>query len=368
MAPRPNKGFHPIIEPPFPHLFVDSCIQAWPDADYANAHKHLVTAYGVRAFQPHHSFEEACEGLMEWHLVARTHPNLVIAALAQHVCHARAANKAALILCAQGGTWISNKLYRVETFYRLGLRVMLPAYNSDNQICGGCLDSSNLGLTRFGKLFVREADRLGLLLDASRGSERASLELTANSANPIVYTHSNCKALVEHPRNITNEQIKTCAARGGVVCVTPFGPLLLRGGKTTRPTVADMCDHVDHIAQLAGNCDGIGVGTNMSLGTCASRHSNSWGNSHLDPDSSYGELISKDTRSPLRECDGFDTLSEAGMFAAELERRGYTAADVKKICGENLLRVFARVWKQLNPSADAGDCGPESDFFHHQRN
>ncbi|MBI4082106.1 MAG: membrane dipeptidase [Candidatus Lambdaproteobacteria bacterium] len=348
MALRPNKGFHPIVEQPFPYLFVDGCIQSWPDADYANAHKHLVSAYGVTAFRPYHTFEEASAALMEWHLVARSHPNLVVATLAEHIGAARAAQQAAMFLCAQGGTWVSNKLYRVETFYRLGLRVMLPAYNADNTICGGCLDSANLGLTRFGRLFVKEADRLGLLLDGSHVSERGSLDLTETSANPLVYSHSDCKALVDHPRNITDEQIKACIARGGVVCVAPFGPFLLRSGRTTRPTVADLCDHVDHIAQLVGNCRGIGVGTDMSLGTYDSRHSNPWGTpAYKDADSFYGLHISRDTRSPLRACDGFDTFSEAGNFAAELERRGYAAPDLRSIFGENLLRVFAQVWKPV---------------------
>ncbi len=348
MALRPNKGFHPVIEQASPYLFVDGCIQAWPDADYANAHKHLVTAYGVTAFRPYHNFEEATEGLMEWHLVARNHPNLTVATLPEHIRTAHQGGSAAFILCAQGGLWVSNKLYRLETFYRLGLRIMLPAYNADNTICGGCLDSANLGLTRFGELFVEEADRLGLLLDGSHVSERACLEMTDRSANPIVYTHANCRALVDNPRNLTDEQIKACIARSGVVCVTPFAPLLLQEGKTTRPTVADLCDQVDYMTQLTGTCDGIGVGTDMSLGTYNSIHASRWGNpAYKDAGSVYGTHISSDPLSPLRTCEGFDTFSEAGNFAAELAKRDYQQADVSKILGGNLLRVFDQVWKPV---------------------
>ena len=74
-----NKGYHPILERDHPYIFVDSCMQAWPDADYANAHRHGVTAYAVTGWRPHATVEQALEEGMFWHLVARKHPNLIVA-------------------------------------------------------------------------------------------------------------------------------------------------------------------------------------------------------------------------------------------------------------------------------------------------
>jgi membrane dipeptidase len=326
------------VEQPFLYPFVDACVEARPHADHANARWRGVTALGVAAVRPGHSFEEASEALMAWHQVVRACPGLLVADLPEDIRRAHAANRQALILRAQDGTWISNKLHRVEAFYRLGLRMMAPACDADNMIAGGSLDRDDLGLTRFGTLFVKEADRLGLLLDGSRGSERAGLDLAANSANPIVYSHANCRALVDDPRNITDEQIRSCVGRGGVIGVTVWSPLLRHDA--AQATLADLCDHVDHIAQLTGRCDGIGIGSNTPS---------------RSPDDIRGDLHGR---------EGFDVHGEAGTFADELAQRGYRMADIEGIFGANLLRVFSRVWKSVNPATGtgAGDGGPESDL------
>src|SRR5215207_3204176 len=142
---RPNKGFQPFLAPEeMPYLFVDACMQAWPDADYANAHRHGVTALAVTAWRPHADLAGALEEGMFWHLVARKHPNTLIAYTAEDIRRARREQRVALIVAAQGGDFIERKLHRIEAFYRLGLRIMLPAYNAANSICGGCLDRDEI--------------------------------------------------------------------------------------------------------------------------------------------------------------------------------------------------------------------------------
>src|SRR5690606_27114762 len=127
-----NKGFHPFLEQDHPYIFIDSCMQAWPDADFANAHRHGVTAYCVTAWRPHATVEQALEEGMFWHLVARKHHNCIVATTAADIRRAKAENKAAFIITAQGGDFIGDKLHRVEAFQRLGLRMMLLAYNRTN--------------------------------------------------------------------------------------------------------------------------------------------------------------------------------------------------------------------------------------------
>ncbi len=154
---RPNKGFHPFLERENPYLIVDACMQGWPDADYANAHRHGVTVFGVTAFMPHVSLDQALEELMFFHLVARKHPNTVIVESVEDIRQAHRDGRAAFLLSAQDGDWIGRSLHRLEAFYRLGLRVLIPAYNAQNAICAGCLDLEDLGLSRFGELVVRSA-------------------------------------------------------------------------------------------------------------------------------------------------------------------------------------------------------------------
>lgn len=341
-----NKGFHPTLDGEQPYIFVDSCMQVWPDADFANAHRHGVTAYAVTAWDPHDGVEQALESGMFWHLIARRYPNIIIAETAEDIRIARQDGKAAFILAAQGGDFIGNKLHRIEAFYRLGLRMMLPAYNRTNQICDGCLDRTDSGLTRFGELVVEECNRVGLLLDCTHIGRRASLEIIERSSQPVVFSHSNPKAIADNPRNIDDEQITACAAKGGVIGLASWGPIVMRKGQNTRPTLEQFIDHIDYVAHLTGSTDHIGIGTDMSLGTYPDHLHDPWGEPTYESVSGdYDRHITADVRSPLRAVEGFSTYPEVLNLIDGLQQRGYSDADVARILGENYLRVFAQVWK-----------------------
>jgi membrane dipeptidase len=346
MDVRSNKGFHSTLEKDHPYIFIDSCMQAWPDAEYGKAHLHGVTAYGVTAWTPHVPLDQAIEGLMYWHLIARKYPNISIVETADDIRRAKRERKAALLLAAQDGEFIGGKLHRIEAFYRLGLRMMLPAYNRTNLICDGCLDRTNSGLTRFGQLVVDECNRVGLLLDCTHVGRRATLEIIERSEQPIVFSHSNPAAAVDSPRNVTDEAIEACAAKGGVIGLVAWGPLVMKKGQTEWPTVDDFIDHIDHVAQLVGSVDNIGIGTDMSLGTYPDHEYDPWGT----PDypvfhAEYGRLITSDVRSPRRALKDFNDYPQIVNVIERLGKRGYSSSDVAKILGENFLRAFAQVWK-----------------------
>jgi membrane dipeptidase len=344
---RENKGFHPFLaEGEQPFLFIDSCMQAWPDADYANAHRHGVTTYAVTSWRPPtFSVEDALEGLMFWRLVARQYPNLSVVESVEDIHRAHREGKASFLLAAQDGSFIGNKLHRIEAFYRLGLRMMIPAYNRTNQICDGCADRTDSGLTSFGELVVDECNRVGLLLDCTHIGRRASLDIIERSSNPVVFSHSNAKALVDNPRNIDDEQIRACASRGGVIGLAPWGPIVMKPGTTTWPTLDDFIEHIDYVANLTGSSDHIAIGTDMSLGTYAHRPVDPWGEPAMrDIESHYGKHVTADTRSPLRAVNGFCSYPEVLNLIDGLHSRGYTDADIRKLLGENYLRVFEQVW------------------------
>jgi len=345
-VPDNEKGIHPVLTKDHPYIFIDSCVQIWPDADLANAHRHGVTAYAVTAWDPHLPLDQALEGLMYWHLMARKHPNVMIVAKADDIQNAKRNNKAALLLASQCGDFIGNKLHRIEAFYRLGLRLLIPAYSKTNRICDGCLDRTDGGLTSFGQLVVEECNRLGLLLDCSHLGRRASLEIIERSRLPVVFSHSGAKALAENPRNIDDDQIKACAAEGGVIGLSPWGPMVLKKGETRRPSLNDFLEHVDHVAQLLGSTENIGIGTDMSLGTYPDHSYDPWGEpAYKDVTSSYDKHITSNIRSPLRMVDGFSNFTEVLNLIAKLKKRSYGDTDMRKILGENYLRVFKQVWK-----------------------
>jgi membrane dipeptidase len=347
MTVRENKGFHPLLESERPYLFVDTCMQAWPDADYANAHRHGATTYAVTSWRPpNYSLDEALEGLMYWHLIARQYPNLIVIETVEDIRRAHQEGKASFLLASQDGSFIGSSLHRIEAFYRLGLRMMIPAYNRTNQLCDGCLDRTNNGLTSFGHLVVDECNRVGLLLDCTHIGLRASLDIIERSAKPVVFSHSNPKAVADNPRNITDEQIKACVHRGGVIGLAPWGPIVMKAGTTSWPTLDDFIDCIEYVVQLTGSSDHVGIGTDMSLGTYGRHEKDPWGEPvYKDVESVYSEHVTSDTRSPLRAVNGFSSYPEVLSLVEGLEKKGYQNADIEKLLGGNFLRVFGEVWK-----------------------
>lgn len=344
--PLNEKGIHPILEKDHPYIFIDSCMQIWPDAQFQDAHRYGVTSYAVTAWDPHVDLDRALEGLMFWHLIARKYPVLSIAYTINDIENAKRDKKAALLLASQCGDFIGYELHRIEAFYRLGLRMLIPAYSLTNKICGGCLDRSDQGLTSFGKRVVDECGRIGLLLDCSHLGKRSSLDIIEHSRHPVVFSHSCTRALAENPRNIDDEQIKACAAKGGIIGLSPWGPMVMKTGQTSRPAVDDFIDHIDHTVQLLGSSDHIGVGTDMSLGTYPDHAIDPWGSPETrDVTGSYDKHVTPNIRSPLRMVEGFSNYAEVLNFVAKLEKRGFTGEDIRKILGLNYLRVFGQVWK-----------------------
>jgi membrane dipeptidase len=344
---RKHGGFHSVLERDHPYVFVDTTMQIWPDADFENAHRHGVTAYAVTACRPHDGFEDVAGDLMEWHRLAREHRNLLVSETVEDVRRAKREGRAALILAAQGGDFIGRHLYRVEAAWRLGLRQLLLAYNATNQLADGCLDRTEGGLSKLGERVVEEANRVGILLDATHTGKRSTLELIDKSRSPVVFSHSNPSAIAPSPRNIDDEQIRACARRGGVICLAPWGPLVMRPGTSHQPTVLEFIDMIDHIANVTGSSDAIGIGTDMSLGSYPLREDDPWGApDYGKPFAEYGEKITADPRSPRRSLDGFSDYAEVEGFAETLQKRGYSSEDVGKILGENYLRVAAEAWRE----------------------
>lgn len=340
-----GKATHSILERDHPYIFIDSCMQAWPDADFHLAHRHGVTSYAVTAWDPHATTASAMEGLLYWHWVARTYPDLPIVRTVQDIRNAKGDGKAGLLLAAQDGDWIGLELHRIQAFHEMGLRMMLLAYNASNQLCDGCLDRTDGGLTRFGQMVVDECNRVGVVLDCSHTGKRATMEIMDRSAHPCVYSHSNPSAVVPNPRNIDDEQIRACTARGGVIGICSWGPLTMKPNTTARPTVDDMIDLMDHVAQLTGSSDYIGLSTDMSIGTYPEHASDVWGNIDFpNITEQYDRHVTADYTSPERNVEGFDDYAQVVNVAERLLDRGYSETDVRKILGENYLRVFVEVW------------------------
>ena len=340
-----GKMTHSILEEDHPWIYIDSCMQMWPDGDFDVAHRHGVTAYGVTAWSPPADPATALSGLMYWHGLAREHEGLEVVRTTGDIRRMKREGKAGLLLAAQDGDWIGHDLSRVQAFHEAGLRMMLLVYSADNQLGGGCLDRTDAGLSLLGQRVVEECNRVGIVLDLSHTGRQTTLDIIEHSAHPCVWSHSNCAALVPNPRNVDDEQIRACIAKNGVVGLVSWGPLCMRPDSTARPTVDDYIDHMDHVAQIAGNADHIGMGTDISIGTYPLHQHDPYGSPAYPVFTQrYNEHVTSDIRARERNIEGFDDYALIVNVAERLSARGYSDDDIGKILGGNFLRVFEEVW------------------------
>ncbi len=340
-----GKSVHTVLDSNPPFIYVDPCMQIWPDADLHLAHRHGVTAYGVTAWDPHADVRTATDGIMYWHGVAREHPDLEVVKTVEDIRRVKGEGKAGLLLAAQDGDWVGYDLGRIQAFADLGLRMMLLVYNATNQLADGTLDRTDGGLSRLGQRVVEECNRVGIILDCSHTGKRATLEIMDRSAHPCVFSHSNPSAIVPNPRNIDDEQIRACISRNGVIALVSWGPLCMRPNTTHRPTLEEYFQLIDHVVNMAGNTDNVAISTDMSIGTYpAHPHDPFTPPEYPDIAAQYNEHVTADFRSPRRQVEGFEDYAQIVGVAHRLLTYGYSEKDVEKILAENFLRVAQEVW------------------------
>jgi len=340
-----GNSVHTVLETDPPFIYVDPCMQIWPDADFPVAHRHGVTAYGVTAWDPHADVKAATDGIMHWHGIAREHAGLEVVKTVEDIRRLKREGKAGLLLAAQDGDWVGYDLGRIQAFAELGLRMMLLVYNATNQLADGALDRTDGGLSRLGQRVVEECNRVGIILDCSHTGKRATMEIMDRSAHPCVFSHSNPSSLVPNPRNIDDDQIRACIGGGGVIALVSWGPLCMRPGTTHRPTLDEFFQIIDHVTSMAGTADNVAISTDMSIGTYPDHlHDPFDPPQYPDIAAQYNEHVTADFRSPQRQVEGFEDYAQIVDVADRLLAHGYSDEDVKKILAENFLRVAEEVW------------------------
>ena len=175
----------------------------------------------------------------------------------------------------EGMCALNDDLAMVSLYYHLGVRQMLVAYNLNNSAGGGCHDR-DVGLTAFGREVVTEMNRVGMLVDCSHTAYRSSMEVMEISEAPVIFSHSNARALKDHERNITDEQIRACGRTGGVVSLTGIGLFLSEGPLS----VDSLIDHVCYVSDLIGP-EKVGLGLDYAfsdggLDETAQHHAQFW--------------------------------------------------------------------------------------------
>jgi membrane dipeptidase len=255
-----------------------------------------------------------------------------------------------IFLGLENGQALGDSLDRINEFYDAGVRYITLCHSKNNQICDSCAEGGGwLGLSRFGKDVVRQMNRLNMLVDVSHISDHSFYDVLETSVKPVVATHSCCRSICSHPRNMTDEMIRNLAEAGGVIQIN-FYPLFLDEGfkavlensgimeygervesefiadpasvakrsawnkvqaelqALKRPSYRLIADHIDHVVELVG-IDHVGIGSDYD-----------------------GIEVTP---------EGMEDISRMPLLFEELKSRGYTDNDLSKIASDNFFRILA---------------------------
>lgn len=223
--------------------------------------------------------------------------------------------KKAIMLGIENGYAIGKDLRNVERFRRRGVVYMTLCHNGDNDICDSARgNGEHNGVSALGREVIKEMNRTGMMVDLSHASEKSFYDALELSETPIVCSHSSCKSLCDHPRNLTDEQMKALAHRGGVMQVCLYSGFLR---KEAPATILDAINHLNHMVSVMG-IDHVGIGTDFD------------GDGGICGCASASELIN---------------------FTRRLLLERYSESDIRKIWGGNFLRVMSEVQKRGEVSA-----------------
>jgi membrane dipeptidase len=239
---------------------------------------------------------------------------------------AKEEHKLAVSLNFQGTNPFVGRLDLIEVYKHLGVAHALLCYNEKNAVADGCYERTDAGLSRFGLRVVNEMNRVGMIVDVTHTGRRSSLEAIEASSKPVIMSHSNAHALVNHPRNITDTQIRAVAATDGVVGIAGINAITTGGEDLESISPESIFRHVDYVVQLVGPAHaGYGLDyitkTDLLLKMIK-----------LRPDTFPAD-------------QNFTRMWSAGPDVIEptvdlMLKAGYTDADVRGVLGGNWMRVL----------------------------
>lgn len=269
-----------------------------------------------------------------------------------------------VFLGMENGAPVGKSLSLLRMFFRAGVRYMTLVHSADNDICDSCasVEKTWHGLSPFGRDAVAEMNRLGMMIDVSHASDETFYDVIRYSASPVVATHSCCRALASHPRNMSDDMIRTLALHGGVIQINfypvflddSFASILKDSGleekgesvekafiaspgdnakreawykiqdalmALPRPSYKRIVDHIDHAVSVAG-IDHVGIGSDFD-----------------------GIEVTP---------SGLDDISGMPLIFEEMKVRGYSPEDIAKVAGGNFLRVMEDVQRLKSETLGSG--------------
>jgi membrane dipeptidase len=250
----------------------------------------------------------------------------------EDIRRAKRERRTAIVLGFQNVSAFEDQLGYIGLFKELGVGIVQIAYNTQNLIGSGCYESKDGGLSDFGHEAVAEMNRVGIMCDLSHVGPKTSEDVIRASSAPVCYSHVAPAGLKDHPRNKSYEQIRFIVDHGGFVGVTMFPPFLRRGADST---VDDYVEAIDYVINIAGE-DAVGYGTDFTQGHGTQFFD--W----ITSDKGYARRLTEFGK--ITGLEGIETIGRTPNLTAAMQRAGWPESKIRKVMGENWLRVLAQVW------------------------
>ncbi len=237
--------------------------------------------------------------------IAKLDSQIIVAKTTSDIITAKSQGRKSVMLGVENGLAIGRDISNIDRFQEEGVVYITLCHNGSNDICDSAVGASrHNGVSSFGAEVIKRMNELGVTVDVSHSSEKSTLDALELSSQPIIASHSSCKSLCDHPRNLSDSTIKAIAKKGGVVQVCGYKGFLKRDGDAT---IIDLIAHIEHVISLVGY-DYVGVGSDFDGG---------------------GGV------------PGFAGANNFINVSVELLRRGHSAENIAKIMGGNILRVLS---------------------------
>jgi membrane dipeptidase len=308
-------------------------ISNWSENVFQNMRKGGLTAVNC-TISILENFRQTISNIGWWNKAFNKYAEIIMQVrTADDIQKAKLSGKTGIIFGFQNTSAIEDDLNLLSTFHELGVRVIQLTYMEANLVGQGCLERIDSGLTNFGLEIVEEMNRLGILVDLSHVGYRTTMDAIEASKKPVVFTHANPKSLCDHPRNKPDDAIKALVQKGGVIGATVFPAFLPAGNKSK---INEFLEVIDYLIKMVG-IDHVAVGTDFT--EAQPKEFFDW---ILTGKSKKGPALKLEH--PLKNPEGIQGASDFPNLTEALLTRGYAESDIKKLLGENILRVFRDVW------------------------
>ncbi len=274
-----------------------------------------------------------------WHRLIGSRDDLLLVRNGSDIDRAKAEGRLGIIFHFQGTSPIENDLRCLDAYKALGVSMVMLTYNQKNLVGDGCEERTDAGLSNFGVDLIKRLNELKIVVDCSHTGRQTTLEAIELSSAPVVFSHSNPRAVHASKRNIDDEQIKAVAQSGGLVGINGFPSYVSNARK---PTLDDFIRHIEYVIDLAG-IDHVGLGVDYfthQVGVATDAEAQTY----YDDSVRVGRWR-PDTYPPppYHYPQGMETPRSINSLTEALLGKGYSSTDVLKILGGNWRRIFGAV-------------------------